>query len=223
MKTFAQAGVDAAGNAVIVADHGRSLVATRRPVGRDWTDPVVVQHGTSGVLAVGADGTTLVFKLEGKAKGAPQLVATRWVRGTRWSAPVALAIEPYSWHPPSVGIDASGRATVARETTTHSILATQLSADGTWAPPVTVGVGDAEVYSIGIAVNGNGDALLAWGRRRQTLEAAFHSADQGWVPVQTVSVQSAWIQGPAIDAAGNAVVGWTNAEGVVRARWWHTG
>jgi hypothetical protein len=221
-----QVGVDSAGNVFVAwarsGTEGLVVQAAVRPVESGvWGPPVDVSvAGAVGApsLAVGPGGQAVLAWV--LSTGVVQ--ATVWT-GV-WQAPVDLGSGAAS--DVAVAVSASGDAAAAwssRRDASVIVQAAFRSRGSGWTPAGDVaatGRSESAAPQVAIDVAGNAHAVWVGSAGRALVQGSTRSrASSAWSPPVEISPPDRDASDPrlALDAAGNAVAVWTEAEGVTRA------
>jgi hypothetical protein len=220
-------GSDGAGNIVAVwrelTGENASIRAARRPAGGEWSSSAPIS-----VPAPAAEAPELAVDRLGNA------VAV-WHRSNGRDSVVQAAVRPAGgpWSPPQdvsppgeqafnadVAVEA-GRATVvwAAMRNLRSVVRSSTRAiSGAWSPAETVSDPISNAYEPRVAMDDRGSAVASWrwwDGAYLVVQAAIRPLAGPWAAPETLSGTGRDASRPrvAMDAAGNALVGWLRFDG----------
>lgn len=190
-------GMDAAGNAMVLW-RGGGVYAARYSVTTDsWTAPVQLSvgggAGTTGEIAVDANGNALASWIETDATG-PSQYARRFDAATlTWGAATALENSSDAVNPDAeVAVSlVDGNGVVGWVHANGQLFAARTSSNGTWGAAVNV-ENRAEAASFPVAaMDGNNNVTLAW-IQADGVRRSIYSARSTSTPYYTVPAGATW-------------------------------
>ena len=232
-----RAGVDAAGNVILTwaraddADGVRIQALTRDAATGRWSAPVTLSarafNITSSSLAVAPNGDAIAaWTRQVGRRGIVELAARTGATGA-WSPGQVLVGPGVEIDAARVGVAPDGQALVIWRQTGVMWGSVRLGATSPWTEPRALGqIQPAAVPQL--AVNSTGTAAVAWESRNAGATTAAVTSivvdirTGAWGPPQTLAARPANDRPviPALDAAGNALVVWTEVEdSAERLRW----
>jgi hypothetical protein len=228
-------GVDTIGNAVVtwrqppVPAGFFSVWSNRYTVGAGWSGPAVIgsspgpSHSFFPVVAVDGPGNALALWEQQGSTGHPaDLGFNRFIPGSGWGTPGAFGAVTRPLDE-KVSLNAAGNGFVVwRQDNTGST-------DTIWARPYSASTGWGSFSLIDTPLAGNsqvptvavdpaGNAFAAWIRADGTnynIWASHYTTTGGWGTPEIIDSQPLDTSPPklAVDAAGNALVIWTQNDG----------
>lgn len=228
----ARVAIDAVGNATAIwlqMDTGlsrRSVWASRRPVGGNWSAPVAIDSSDNDIvdLALAVEPTggramatwwELVGGIATEVRARPASAEGTWGTTSLVSLPGRNAGNL------SVAMDATGNAFVvwaqtATNNTLSSVWSNRYTASGGWAGAVRVANDGAQDLDPWLAVSGSGQAFVVWSRvTGGGIWASRSDANGSWgTPLQLASGSvNVGVASPRVAAGpnGNAVAVWAQA------------
>lgn len=165
--------------------------------------------------AVGATGLAAVGWLGTEHGNAIVRAATRPAGAPAWGPEARLSFEDGQAEPPQLGIDGRGNLTAIWKVTRVDVESSTLPAGSdVWPRPIVVSGPSESAGGVTLAVNTSGDTVAVWsvsGFFRSVVAAIRPAGAPAWSPPVVVSGAGDVIrsEGVAIDAAGNALVVWT--------------
>lgn len=231
--------MNAAGHALAAWNATGPVGYADRPAGGVWLPSRVVPGATTGngavAVGIGDNDVSAVAYVTAATRYVPSKLMVSWRVGSGTFGPsVQLATGAGLWDM-RLGIACDGSVTLlwsdgvgARAATLPGTGSTPGACDGrpagtTWGAAQLISAGAAALPDL--AVNGNGDALAVWQEGAPgaptAIAAALRPAGGAWQPAQVISAgsgQSTWNPKPALDAAGNAAVGYLDGTAMVVTR-----
>jgi len=229
-------GMDAAGGAVSVfrpPNAGTTIAAAFRAAGGTWSAPTRIspagETGTGPDVAVAPDGTAVAAWSAHRGSSPAVEVAFR-APGGGFGAPVAVSSGQRSLGV-QVGIDSADRVVVlftlidgSNRRHAYAVTGTRtgLSSPTVLSPPEQ----DAALADLGVGANGR--AVVAWQVASSdpnvsgagvAINAVRFTPGGGWSAAQVLGTGTAlWNPSVGVDAAGDAVVAWTDGTPTAQTR-----
>jgi hypothetical protein len=220
-------GSDGAGNVVAVwrelnAETASIRAATRSP-GGEWSSSARISVPAAATeapeLAVDRLGNAVAVWHRSTGRDSVVQAAVRPAGGD-WSAPQDVSPPGERAFNADVALEA-GRATVvwAALRDLRSVVRSSTRAiSGTWSPAETVSDPISNAYAPQVAMDDHGNAVASWrwwDGAYMVVQAALRPLAGPWAPPETLSGTGRDATRPrlAMDAAGNALVGWLRFDG----------
>jgi hypothetical protein len=232
------AGIDAAGNVIVVLSSFDPLPLTRSFSARHYTNGLwgaptellPYRPVSAPEIAVGTNGHAVVVWSEfvGSQNG---VWARRYTPEDEWSTPNEQISEPGTARNPHVAVDATGNALVVWEDETsgsQNIGANYyIAGQNAWRGPELIDESDeGEVSLPKVAMNAQGNAMVVWQQNHPVYGRSIWAkpftpgSGNGWGTATVVNeeVIDEFEPQVAVNANGDAIVAWRNQSGEIWAR-----
>lgn len=222
---------DGAGNVVAVwrevDGDTESIRAAVRPAGGGWgsaqriSTPAVAAEGAE--LAVDRLGNAVAVWQRSSGRNSVVQAAIRPAGGT-WSSPQDLSSPGVVAFEPDVAVEAAGATVVwtAIHASRTVVESSARSPAGVWSAPRLLSDPGSSATAPVVSMDDRGGAISAWqwfDGAHLAVAASVLAGDGSWSPQELLSVpgRHALVPRVAMDAAGNAAVGWVRSNGAWNA------
>jgi RTX calcium-binding nonapeptide repeat (4 copies) len=220
-------GSDGAGNVVAVwrelAGGSASIRAATRTPGGDWSPsaPISVRAAATEAPELAVDRLGNAVAVWHRSNGRDSVVqAAVRPAGGQWSAPQDLSPAGELAFNADVAVEA-GRATVvwaAMRDFRSVVRSSTRTISGSWSPAETASDRMSNAYAPQVAMDDQGNAVASWqwwDGAYLVIQAAMRPSAGPWAAPETLSGTGRDASRPrlAMDAAGNALVGWLRFDG----------
>lgn len=229
--------VDASGNALAVwhmSDGIRDNVWSNRfEVGTGWGTPELVETNDAGSayirdLEIDPNGNAIAVWSQYNGTWNDSW-ANRYVPGTGWGVAEIIDIEINDAYVTDLDIDADGNALAVMMTNDvygQHIKATRYVPGSGWSTPELLETDNAgDAWLPRVSMDSSGHAIAVWHQddgMHSNIYANRYTVGTGWGArelIETDDAEDATYPGVAVDSEGNALVTWTQNDGVRNNTW----
>jgi hypothetical protein len=234
--------MDASGNAFVVfsQDSGTAtspgVMAVKYSAGTGWGTTVRIESAATAAIRSGS-GVQIAFDGQGNALavwyqyGAPGIFSNRYVTGTGWGTPVAIADTGSTSYDEGLvlAIDKNGNAMAVWNQYGGVVYANRYVAGTGWGITGVIEANGTD-YSGHVACDQNGDAVAVWANyacNSHNIQAIAYSVGTGWgYPARCYEAAPSFVNKTAdnagdpqvvIDKNGNATAVWVQAGSIYSA------
>ena len=209
-----------------------NLWANRYAVATGWGKAQLIEHNDWGhayshKVAMDAGGNAWAVWAQ-KVNSTSVMLAKRYEVGAGWGGETFLDSSTYPVNVPQIAFDAGGNALAVwwrGNGTAHNIMSARSRTGSSWGSANLIdGDGPEWVTHPQVAVDASGNGVAVWEQLNGAITSIWanhYVADWGWGTPRLIESSDDAATRPqvAVDAAGNAVVVWTQSKGASTDIW----